>query len=115
MELVSAKNAVMLMTKLIFKKIKWKKQMPKKIYRFYADPDPTRTKFLMDKQTGKLKGRRLAKKGERSDQLLNIRVKKPSEASGQIFGFLPSGVTRIPVKASSTSRATTRKVVRRTF
>jgi hypothetical protein len=77
-------------------------------YKFYVDPDPTRTKYLQNPKTGKMRGRRRAKKGERSDQILNIRASQPEEISGQIFGFLPEGKKRIPVKGSSHSRAHTR-------
>lgn len=72
---------------------------------FYVDKDPTRTRFLMDRKTGLLEGRRLVKKGERSDNILNIREK----SSGEIYGFLPKGITRFPVKASNTSRGHLRR------
>jgi hypothetical protein len=83
--------------------------MAKKGYRFYVDKDPTGTIYLQSKTTGKLRGRRVAKKGEKSDKILNIRVKEPGEASGQIYGFLPAGKKTIPVKADSNKRATLRR------
>jgi len=78
-------------------------------YKFYVDKDPTRTVSLRSKKTGRMRGRRKAKKGEKSDQILNIRVKSPQAVSGQIFGFLPKGKKRIPVKASKKARAHVRR------
>lgn len=79
--------------------------------KFYVDKDPTRTIYIQAKKTGKLKGRRLARKGEKSDKILNIRVKSPEEESGQIYGFLPSGRKTISVKGSGRSRGYSRSTL----
>lgn len=85
-----------------------KKKKKGKGYVYYVDPDKTRTVAIRG-SGGKFLGRRSAKPKERSDQIFNVRVKSPKEASGQFRGFLPSGVKRIPVKASNRSRATVRR------
>lgn len=59
--------------------------------KLYIDKDPTRTKFIQSKSTGKMMGRRSIKKGERQDKILNIRDRE----TGELFGFTPQNVTTI--------------------
>lgn len=70
--------------------------------KFYVDPDPTHTKFLMNKSTGKMMGRRKIHKNERQDKILNIR----NSENGQLYGFTPKGITTI--RGSSIARGSTR-------
>jgi hypothetical protein len=72
--------------------------------KLYVDKGPTRTVYLQDKSTGQLEGRRLIKKNERQDKILNLR----EEGTGRIFGFLPEGRKTIPVKGSNERRGYTR-------
>lgn len=82
--------------------------MAKIKYKLYVDHDPTRTVALQSKKTGRFYGRRTARKGEKSDKILNIRVREPESESGQVRGFLPAGKTRIPVKGNARARGYSR-------
>ncbi|MFA6074006.1 MAG: hypothetical protein WC758_07865 [Candidatus Woesearchaeota archaeon] len=74
--------------------------------KFYVDSE-TKTVAIQDK-FGKMKGRRLVHRGERSDMTHPIR----SYESGEIFGRAPSRITKFPIKADSNKRATTRTLRR---
>ena len=75
--------------------------------KLYVDTDPTKTIYIQNEE-GLMQGRRHIKKYERADKLLNLREK----SSGRLYGFLPSGITKIQVHGSSHSRGTTRTLRR---
>ena len=80
--------------------------MAKTIYRLYPDMNDKGTLAIRNKKTGKFRGRRVVKKGERSDRTFPLRVKSPPEFSGEILGRSES----IPVKGSVRARGYVRQL-----
>lgn len=85
-----------------------KKIMAKKIkYRLYPDMNDKGTLAIRSRQTGKFLGRRVVRKGEKSDKTYPLRVSGPKDYSGQIMGR----TSPIAVKGSSHSRGYTRSML----
>ena len=80
--------------------------MAKLKYRLYPDTNDKGTLAIRNKKTGKFRGRRVIRKGEKSDRTFPLRVKSPTEFSGQILGRSEP----ISVKGSVRARGYTRTI-----
>ncbi len=80
--------------------------MVKTRYYLYPDTNDKGTLATRSKETGRFTGRRIIKKGEKSDRTFPMRVKSPSEFSGEIFGRS----TPITIKGSSRARGYVRQL-----
>lgn len=90
---------------MVKRKTKKKRRIPKT----WIIADKTGiTKSIQHPRTGKMMGRRIARKGEKSDGTRVRRVRK-----GEYAGIILGRTHSIPVKASSKRRGTTRTVRRR--